>query len=115
VPAGAADRARQLIERFGLADRATHRPSQLSVGERQRTALARALLNHPQVILADEPTGNLDAASAKVVLDELTTFARAGGAVLLVTHEAESAARADACLNMEAGRFLEATAVASPV
>lgn len=114
VPAGAAERARQLIGRFGLAERATHRPSQMSVGERQRTALARALLNRPQVILADEPTGNLDAASAKVVLDELTSFARAGGAVLLVTHEAEAAARADACLSMEAGRLVAAAAAVSP-
>ena len=84
----------------------THRPSQLSVGERQRTALARALLNRPQIILADEPTGNLDAASTNVVLDELAAFARAGGAVLLVTHEAEAAARADECLHMEAGRLV---------
>jgi len=106
VPSGAAERAHQLIEQFGLAERATHRPSQLSVGERQRTALARALLNRPQVILADEPTGNLDAASAKVVLDELTSFARAGGAVLLVTHEADSAARADECLSMDTGRLV---------
>lgn len=113
APLGAADRARELIERFGLADRVTHRPSQLSVGERQRTALARAILNRPQVILADEPTGNLDAASAKVVLDELTSFARAGGAVLLVTHEAEAAARADECLSMESGRLVQAAMTAS--
>lgn len=111
TPATAA-RARELIDRFGLGDRATHRPSQLSVGERQRTALARALLNHPQVILADEPTGNLDSQSAAVVLDELASFARAGGAVLLVTHEAEAAARADECLHMEAGRLVGTAATA---
>lgn len=105
-------RAHELIDRFGLGDRARHRPSQLSVGERQRTALARALLNRPQVILADEPTGNLDAQSAAVVLDELASFAHAGGAVLLVTHEAEAAARADVCLNMEAGRMVSAAAAA---
>ena len=117
LSAGAApdapQRARELIERFGLAHRAAHRPSQLSVGERQRTALARALLNRPQIILADEPTGNLDAQSAAVVLDELTSFARAGGAVLLVTHEAESAARADQCLHMDAGQLVETAAVPS--
>ncbi|MCE9552816.1 MAG: ABC transporter ATP-binding protein [Planctomycetes bacterium] len=107
-----AHRAHELIDRFGLSDRVTHRPSQLSVGERQRTALARALLNRPQVILADEPTGNLDAQSAAVVLDELASFAHAGGAVLLVTHEAEAAARADECLNMEAGRLVGAAAAA---
>ena len=103
---GAEERAHELIGRFGLADRATHRPSQLSTGERQRAALARALLNRPQVLLADEPTGNLDAASAAVVLDELRSFASAGGAVLLVTHEAEAAARADECLNMDRGQLV---------
>jgi ABC-type lipoprotein export system ATPase subunit len=105
-------RAHELIDRFGLSERASHRPSQLSVGERQRTALARALLNRPQIILADEPTGNLDAQSAAIVLDELASFARAGGAVLLVTHEAESAARADECLNMESGRLVGTAATA---
>jgi ABC-type lipoprotein export system ATPase subunit len=88
-------RALELMERFGLRERQQHVPDQLSVGERQRTALARALLNRPQLLLADEPTGNLDPDHAAVVFDALTEFARDGGAVLLVTHDREAAGRAN--------------------
>jgi ABC-type lipoprotein export system ATPase subunit len=91
---GARDRALSLLDRLGLAGRAAHVPAQLSTGERQRTALARALLNGPKLLLADEPTGNLDADSGRAVLDGLAEFAAGGGAVLLVTHDAEAAARA---------------------
>ncbi len=84
---GAAERADALIERFGLINRTGHVPGQLSVGERQRTALARAMLNGPKLICADEPTGNLDEDNARSVIDALTEFATAGGAVLLVTHD----------------------------
>jgi ABC-type lipoprotein export system ATPase subunit len=91
---GARGRAEQLLEEFGLAGRRRHVPAQLSTGERQRTALARALLNRPQLLLADEPTGNLDHDNAAVVLGHLAAFARSGGAVLLVTHDPEAAARA---------------------
>ena len=80
-------RAHELIERFGLTQRRDHVPAQLSTGERQRTALARALLSQPRLLLADEPTGNLDAENGAVVLTHLADFARAGGAVLLVTHD----------------------------
>jgi len=79
-------RAMELLARFGLSNRAAHLPAELSVGERQRTALARAMLNRPKLILADEPTGNLDEANARAVLAGLAEFAREGGAVLLVTH-----------------------------
>jgi ABC-type lipoprotein export system ATPase subunit len=79
-------RAGELAERFGLAARLTHVPSELSTGERQRVALARALLNEPRLVLADEPTGNLDADNARTVLNALADYARAGGAVLLATH-----------------------------
>lgn len=102
----ARERARELIGHFNLADRAAHLPTQLSTGERQRTALARALLNHPKLILADEPTGNLDRENAAVVLEELARFARSGGAVLLVTHETTAAERAERRISMRAGRIV---------
>ena len=98
-------RADSLIEQFGLTDRADHVPAELSTGERQRTALARALLNQPKLILADEPTGNLDPDNAVVVLDALSQFAQDGGAVLLVTHDAAAADRADRVLHMRDGAF----------
>jgi putative ABC transport system ATP-binding protein len=79
-------RAQSLLERFNLADRADHVPSELSMGERQRTALARALLNNPKLLLADEPTGNLDPDNAAVVLRHIAEFAKSGGAALMVTH-----------------------------
>ena len=85
------ERAGQLIAEFGLEPRKHHVPGQLSTGERQRTALARALLNGPQVLLADEPTGNLDRENAALVLGHLTAFAQNGGAVLMVTHDPEAA------------------------
>jgi ABC-type lipoprotein export system ATPase subunit len=105
----AAQRADELIERFGLTHRASHRPGALSTGERQRTAMARAILNGPKLILADEPTGNLDGDNAKIVLDYLSEFAESGGAVLLVTHEPAAAARAARTIEMEHGRLVEST------
>lgn len=92
--ATARQRARSLLERFGLGDRLHHLPGQLSTGERQRTALARALLHEPRLLLADEPTGNLDPENAGIVLDCLEDHAKNGGAVMLVTHDAQAAARA---------------------
>jgi ABC-type lipoprotein export system ATPase subunit len=90
-----ADRAKELINHFQLTDRMYHLPAQLSTGQRQRTALARALLNKPKIILADEPTGNLDNESGRVVLGYLAEFARQGGAVLIVTHDSEAIKFAD--------------------
>ncbi len=87
-------RAEELIDRFGLRHRARHVPSELSTGERQRVAFARALLNRPRLLLADEPTGNLDPENGLAVLASLGEFAREGGAVLLVTHDDAAAARA---------------------
>jgi putative ABC transport system ATP-binding protein len=100
---GARARAQQLVRELGLESRADHKPRALSTGERQRTALARALLNRPRVLLADEPTGNLDEQSAQWVLEHLAAFAREGGAVLLATHDARAAARATHVLSMNAG------------
>jgi len=87
-------RARELVEQFDLTGREEHLPSELSTGERQRVALARALYNRPSLILADEPTGNLDTENAERVLHALSAFAAAGGAVLLVTHDDRAASHA---------------------
>ena len=92
--ASARHRARELLETFQLSDRLRHRPAELSTGERQRVAIARALINRPQLILADEPTGNLDAESSQAVLQILAGFQGEGGTVLLVTHQEQAAAYA---------------------
>lgn len=102
---GLDSRARELIDRFGLSHRIQHVPGELSSGERQRTALARALLNQPKLLLADEPTGNLDADNASAVLKHLREFASAGGAVLLVTHDAHAAAAADRVIHLRDGQL----------
>ncbi len=81
------ERAGELIERFGLGHRIGHKPAELSTGERQRVAMARALLNRPRLILADEPTGNLDPDSAHDVMGYLAEFHREGGTIIFVTHE----------------------------
>lgn len=114
APAGAANtrtdiksRAAELIQRFKLEHRARHMPSQLSTGERQRTALARALLNQPSIILADEPTGNLDEKNAEIVLSYLTASVKEGGAVLLVSHDARTTEYATRVLSMDGGRIVD--------
>lgn len=104
--AGTEPRARELIGQLGLSHRLDHTPGELSSGERQRTALARALLNGPKVLLADEPTGNLDAGNADEVLRHLREFASSGGAVLLVTHDAQAAAAADKVIHLSEGRIV---------
>jgi putative ABC transport system ATP-binding protein len=96
-------RALELINRFGLEERVDHLPSQLSTGEKQRTALARALFNRPKIIMADEPTGNLDDDNARIVLNHLKSYVEEGGSVLLVTHSAMAAEYADRALNMKDG------------
>lgn len=87
-------RALDLVERFGLGSRRHHLPGQLSTGERQRTALARALLHQPGLVLADEPTGNLDKENGQVVMEALRGYVQEGGALLLVTHDSTAAAQA---------------------
>jgi len=97
-------RARALLEEFGLADRAIHKPDQLSGGEAQRVAIARALVNHPKIILADEPTGNLDRDTGNRVMELLQTINRQRGVtVLLVTHDEKAAAYAQHILHLEQG------------
>ena len=102
----AEERAEALIRRFGLEDRRHHVPAELSVGQRQRVALARALFHQPKLVLADEPTGNLDPDNAAVVLDALRQYADAGAAVLMVTHDPQAAQRAHRVLRMEQGRLV---------
>ncbi len=81
-------RAMGLLERFGMAGRITHKPGELSTGERQRTAMARALVNRPRLLLADEPTGNLDPDNAAEIYGYLTEFHKGGGTVIVVSHDA---------------------------
>ena len=98
-------RAGGLLDELGLADRASHLPGELSAGERQRLAVARALLNRPKLILADEPTGNLDPENAAEVIRHLAEFHRGGGTVVLVTHGAAADAHADRTLRLEQGQL----------
>lgn len=101
----ATDRAMELLKEFGLSGRLNHKPGKLSVGERQRAALARAMLNKPKLLLADEPTGNLDAENSQVVLNHMRSFADSGGAVLLVTHDPVAAEKADRTVPMRDGQI----------
>jgi len=102
--------ALELLTAVGLEGREEHRPSQLSGGERQRVAIARALANRPQLVLADEPTGNLDGRSSLVVLDLLEALAAATGVtVIMVTHNPAIAARAAIRLNLEDGHLMSAS------
>jgi len=102
-------RARELVSRFNLEDRIRHVPAKLSTGERQRTALARALLNRPKLLLADEPTGNLDVENAQNVLQYFADFAKEGGAVLVVTHDTRAATYAHRMLEMQKGMLVAET------
>ncbi len=105
----AAEAAARLFERLGIAHRRDHYPAALSGGEQQRVAFCRAVLNDPDVILADEPTGNLDAEHARVILGELVARARAGAAVLVVTHSPAVAEAADRILHLADGRLRPAS------
>jgi ABC-type lipoprotein export system ATPase subunit len=108
-PRAARRRAAELLERVGLTDRAEHLPSALSGGQRQRVAIARALSNEPLVVLADEPTGNLDSAATLDVLRLLDSLRAAGQTLLIVTHDERVAATADRLISMRDGTFVEET------
>jgi putative ABC transport system ATP-binding protein len=111
---GAEARARELLQRVGLGDRTSHFPSQLSGGEQQRVAIARAFVNRPRILFADEPTGNLDAASGARVVELLEALNReSGSTVVLVTHDLTLASRADRLIRLADGRVVEDSAAAS--
>jgi ABC-type lipoprotein export system ATPase subunit len=92
-----------LLERFGVAERRDHHPAQLSGGEQQRVAFCRAVLNDPPLLLADEPTGNLDDVNGAVILDALRERARSGAAVVVVSHRPEAALGASAIYTLHGG------------
>ena len=97
--------ALEALERVGLADRAKHLPSQLSGGEQQRVCIARALINHPELILADEPTGNLDEANENIVLDIFRQLHSQGSTLIVVTHDLEVAESAQRTITLDYGKI----------
>lgn len=102
------ERARELLTLFGLGDRTHHRPSQLSGGQQQRVAIARSLANNPPMLLADEPTGNLDTTSAAIVLEAFRRIQREfGTTVIVVTHDLDVAAQADRIIKIVDGMVAE--------
>ena len=102
------ERARTALEIVGLADRARHLPRELSGGQEQRVAIARAIVSDPDVLLADEPTGDLDRATAEEILDLLNTLnERHGKTILMVTHDPAAAERAGRRVQLDKGRLLE--------
>jgi putative ABC transport system ATP-binding protein len=94
------------LAQVGLSDRLDHKPTELSGGQRQRAAIARALVTDPALILADEPTGNLDSRTGADILDLLTTLHENGRSIILVTHDAQVAARARRVLHMQDGEIV---------
>lgn len=104
------NRSQEALEQFGLGDRLSHLPAELSVGQQQRVALARTLVNNPQVILADEPTGNLDPGSREIVLQAFDRCHQEGRTIVMVTHDPVAATRATRTLQLRSGQLKDATA-----
>ncbi|PTX95500.1 ABC transporter ATP-binding protein [Opitutus sp. ER46] len=104
---------RRALEAVGLGDRTQHAPAELSGGQQQRVAIARALVNEPELLLADEPTGNLDPQAAQGILDLFATLNAAGRTIVLVTHDATVAARAQRVIRLGAGKVMSDTARAA--
>ncbi len=98
------DRARELLEKVGLGHRLTHLPNELSGGERQRVAIARALANNPEIILADEPTGNLDSKTGQEILSMFEKLNKEGKTIIVVTHDKEIAKKAKKIVKLKDGR-----------
>jgi putative ABC transport system ATP-binding protein len=96
----------EALEKVGLAERAGHKPSELSGGEQQRVAIARALVNNPQLILADEPTGNLDSVASKEIMDIFTSLNREGITVVMITHEPDIARKAQRIIRLYDGKVV---------
>ena len=103
------ERATALLERVGLGDRLDHKPTELSVGQQQRVALARMLANDPAVILADEPTGNLDPETADQIIEFIEEFNQEGRTIVMVTHDPRSAQRAKRTLRLREGQIVDDT------
>ncbi|MCK4959133.1 MAG: ABC transporter ATP-binding protein [Planctomycetes bacterium] len=99
-------KAKNLLERFGLGPRIAHKPYQLSGGERQRVAIARALMNEPEILLADEPTGNLDSETGNGILDALEELNRDGQTIIMVTHDEKIAHRACEIITLADGKIV---------
>lgn len=104
-------RVAEALERVGLAHRSKHMPRQLSGGQQQRVAVARALVSDPKIILADEPTGNLDSANGEAVMEMLTGVAKTSTTIVMVTHSEAHASRADRVVHMLDGRFVDESEV----
>jgi putative ABC transport system ATP-binding protein len=103
----------QALEKVGMAHRAKHLPSQLSGGQQQRVAVARALAGHPSILLADEPTGNLDSKNGESVMELLRELHRGGATICMVTHDQRFAKHADRTLHIFDGRVVDETVAAA--
>jgi ABC-type lipoprotein export system ATPase subunit len=105
--AAAMDRAAELLKRLGLAEKQKRRANRLSGGEQQRVAIARALANEPRVLLADEPTGNLDKRNGELIAEIFQELYAAGQTIVMVTHDPSFARRATRCITMDDGRITD--------